>query len=55
MDCGKRTIRVAIGKKLYWLEMKQDVKHFMRTFLLSVKAQNPYIKRSMGYINLYRF
>jgi hypothetical protein len=32
MDYGERTIRVAIGKKLYWLEMKQDVKHFMRTF-----------------------
>jgi hypothetical protein len=29
MDCGGKTIRVAIGKKIYWPKMKWDVKHFV--------------------------
>jgi hypothetical protein len=27
--CGEQTMRVVVGKKLYWLEMKEDVKHFV--------------------------
>jgi translation initiation factor 2 beta subunit (eIF-2beta)/eIF-5 len=34
---GERTTRVAIGKRYYWPKMKQDVEHFMRTY---VKCQN---------------
>jgi hypothetical protein len=26
---GGQTTRVVVGKKLYWLEMKEDVKHFV--------------------------
>ncbi len=34
---GGQTTRVVIGKKLYWHEMKDDIKHFMHTY---VKCQN---------------
>jgi hypothetical protein len=48
---GKKTTRVVVGKKFYWLEMKYDVKHFMCT---CVKCQNTksILKKKMGCIDL---
>jgi len=34
---GEKTTRVVIGKSFYWLEMKQDVEHFVR---ICVKCQS---------------
>jgi hypothetical protein len=34
---GEITTKVVVGKKFYWLEMKQDAEHFMHT---CVKCQN---------------
>jgi hypothetical protein len=33
MDLGEITIKVTIGKKFYWLRMKKDILHFVRTFI----------------------
>jgi hypothetical protein len=35
--CGERTTRVVVGKRFYWLEIKEDVEHFVHT---CVKCQN---------------
>jgi hypothetical protein len=34
---GEITIRMAVGKRFYWPEMKQDVEHFVHT---CVKCQS---------------
>jgi hypothetical protein len=34
---GEKTTRVVVGKNFYWLEMKQDVEHFVCT---CVKCQS---------------
>ncbi len=35
--CGEQITRVAIGKRFYWFEMKEDMEHFVHTY---VKCQN---------------
>jgi translation initiation factor 2 beta subunit (eIF-2beta)/eIF-5 len=34
---GEQTKKMAIGKRFYWPEMKEDVEHFVHTY---VKCQN---------------
>jgi hypothetical protein len=35
---GEQTMKVAIGKRLYWPKMKQDVKHFVCTYVVATLA-----------------
>jgi hypothetical protein len=42
---GKQTTKVAVGKRLYWPKMKQDVKHFVRTCVKCQSTKSIYKKK----------
>jgi hypothetical protein len=42
---GEHTTRVAIGKTLYWLEMKEDIEHFVCTCVKYQSMKSIYEKK----------